>query len=290
MRIATFSIVAHDPEAEEWGIAVASKFLAAASVVPWAKAKAGAIATQALANISYGPDGLALLDQGKSAQETIDELVASDEGAQHRQVGIVDANGNAATYTGDECFDWAGGVTGDGLAIQGNILANPGVVEAMKEAYLETPGDLTDRMLEALLAGDRAGGDSRGRQSAGILLVREGGSYGGYTDKALDLRVDDHPDPVPELQRLCGLHRLYMQAPTADDVLELDDSLVEEIKVALSHLDLLTGEEEGFGELTEKALRGFMGVENLEMRWVDGGKVDRHVLRFLREKSEQVSR
>lgn len=290
MRIATFSIVAHDPEAEEWGIAVASKFLAAASVVPWAKAKAGAIATQALANISYGPDGLALLAQGKSAQETIDELVASDEGAQHRQVGIVDANGNAATYTGDECFDWAGGVTGDGLAIQGNILANPGVVEAMKEAYLETPGDLTDRMLEALLAGDRAGGDSRGRQSAGILLVREGGSYGGYTDKALDLRVDDHPDPVPELQRLCGLHRLYMQAPTADDVLELDDSLVEEIKIALSHLDLLEGEEEGFGELTEKALRGFMGVENLEMRWVDGGKVDRHVLRFLREKSEQVSR
>jgi uncharacterized Ntn-hydrolase superfamily protein len=288
MRIATFSIVAHDPESEEWGVAVASKFLAAASVVPWARAKVGAIATQALANIGYGPDGLEQLSEGRSAQDVIAALTAADDDAENRQVGIVDSKGRAATFTGTSCFDWAGGIAGDGYCVQGNILTGPEVVEAMKEAFVSTPGDLADRMLEALIAGDRAGGDSRGRQSAGILVAKEGGSYGGFTDKALDLRVDDHPDPVPELHRLRGLHRLYLEKPSPDDLVDLTDELILEIKEGLAGLGFLEGDENGFGEATQKALQGFMGIENLEMRWADDERVDRHVLRFLRDKAAGV--
>lgn len=291
MNIATFSIAAGDLETEEWGVAVASKFLAAGAVVPWAKAKVGAIATQALANLSYGIEGLEGLEKGSTAKEIVEEVTAADEGRDHRQLGVVDSHGRAATYTGKECFEWAGGVTGDGFAAQGNILAGPEVVEAMKEAFEASDGPLADRMLEALLAGDRAGGDRRGRQSAGVVVVREAGSYGGFTDRALDLRVDDHPDPVPELVRLRGLHRLYLEAAGAEDVLDLDESTTRELQEALAGLGALDDHQEGaYDESTSKALKDLMGVENLEMRWVEGDRIDRQVLEYIKQKAAREVR
>lgn len=287
MLVSTFSIAAFDPATQESGVAVASKFLAVGSVVPWAKAKVGAVATQALANITYGPRGLGLLSSGKSAQETVDELVGSDDGAEHRQVGVVDAQGKAATYTGESCFEWAGGTTGDHFAIQGNILTGPEVVDETKAAYLSAEGAFADRLLSALLAGDRAGGDSRGRQSASILIVREAGGYLGMTDKTVDLRVDDHPDPIPELQRLRMLHRLYLEPPMPEDGLEIDNDLSAEIRQLLSSTKAFDGPAEGeYDEALENALRDWMGVENLEMRWLGGPKIDRTVLDFLRSKKE----
>jgi uncharacterized Ntn-hydrolase superfamily protein len=287
MLVSTFSIAAFDPSTEESGVAVASKFLAVGSVVPWAKAKVGAVATQALANITYGPRGLDLLSSGKTAQQTVDELVGSDEGAEHRQVGVVDAQGEAATYSGESCFEWAGGTTGDHFAIQGNILTGPEVVEEIKAAYLSAEGAFADRLLSALLAGDRAGGDSRGRQSASILIVREAGGYLGMTDKTVDLRVDDHPDPIPELERLRMLHRLYLEPPMPEDGLEIDSELGGEVRQLLSSRKAFDGPTEGgFDEALENALRDWMGVENLEMRWLGGPKIDRTVLDFLRSKKE----
>ena len=208
----TFSIVAWDPEAHEWGVAVASKFLAAGSVVPWARAGAGAVATQAFANITYGPRGLALLGS-KSADEVVADLINADEEREHRQVGIVDGAGEAAAFTGSECFDWAGSRGGDGYTCQGNILTGPDVVETMAAAFEAASGDLAGRLQAALAAGDRAGGDRRGKQSAAMLIAREGGGYLGDSDIALDLRVDDHPEPVEELGRLLGIHRLLFPNP-----------------------------------------------------------------------------
>lgn len=286
VRIATFSIVAFDPTAQEWGIAVASKFLAVGSVVPWAYARAGAVATQALANPTYGPRGLELLATGRSAQETLDELVATDEGAEHRQAGIVDSKGGAATYTGENCLDWAGGLTGDHFAIQGNILTGPEVAEAMQKAYLDARGPLADRLLQSLLAGDRSGGDSRGRQSAAVLLVREEGGYLGMTDKVIDLRVDDHPDPVPELQRLRTIHQLYLEAPVPGDALDIDQPLAEEIRRILSAQGAFAGPETGeFDDQLASALQSYMSVENLEMRWVTGPRIDPVVLDYLRSRA-----
>ena len=208
-RRMTFSIVARSDDGESWGVAVASKFLAVGSAVPAAAAGVGAIATQADANLAYKYLGLAHLDDGATAQVALDRLVEEDEGREHRQVGIVDSDGNAATWTGSECFAWAGGTTGrsgerGGYAIQGNILTGPEVVEAMERAWHRRPrtSPLERRLLAALAAGDDAGGDSRGRQSAALLVVRDGAGYGGHDDVAVDLRVDDHADPVTELARL----------------------------------------------------------------------------------------
>jgi uncharacterized Ntn-hydrolase superfamily protein len=281
--IATFSIAANDREAEEWGVAVASKFLAVGAVVPWARAKIGAVATQALANVSYGPRGLELLESKRSAREALDELVSSDEMAEHRQAGIVDFDGKAATYTGESCLPWAGGVAGEGFAVQGNILTGPEVVESMKDSFLSATGALADRMLDALMAGDRAGGDSRGRQSAALLLVREGGGYGGGTDKTVDLRVDDHSDPVVELRRLRRIHRLYLEAPRPSDLLDIDAALGAEIGDILVGLGALEGPRP-FDHETSAALRSVMSMENLEMRWAEG-KIDRTVLQYLRDKA-----
>lgn len=289
MRVATFSIVGFDPAVEEWGIAVASKFLAAAAVVPWARARVGAIATQALANLSYGPLGLEMLEGGASAGETVDRLTASDDGRGHRQVGIVDARGRSATFTGSECFEWAGGVSGEGFAIQGNILVGREVVERMREAYLGSRGSLADRLLEALLTGDRTGGDRRGRQSAGVVVVREGGGYGGHTDRALDLRVDDHPDPVPELIRLRSLHRLYLEKPSDEDVLAVDREIGREIQDALAVLGAFDAERTGrYDDSTAKALQAYMGIENLEERWLEGDRIDRNVLDYLRQRVKKL--
>jgi len=210
----TFSIVAYDAMAEEWGIAVQSKFLAVGAVVPWARAGVGAVATQAHCNTTFGPEGLALMEGGASAPQALDQLVAGDQGRARRQVGVVDARGRAATFTGEECQLWAGGLTGRHYAAQGNILVGSATVEAMAEAFEASQGDLVDRLVSALAAGQAAGGDRRGQQSAALLVVREGGGYGGYNDRAIDLRVDDDPAPIDRLQGLLDLHRLHFQPPS----------------------------------------------------------------------------
>jgi uncharacterized Ntn-hydrolase superfamily protein len=201
----TFSIVAYDPDRQEWGVAVASKFLAVGAVVPWAKAGVGAIATQSHANTSYGLKGLELLGQGKSAEEVIKLLTEEDEGKDVRQVGIIDAKGNAATFTGAKCTEWAGGKTGKYYACQGNILAGEGVVNDMAKAFEEAKGPLAWRLMAALEAAEKAGGDKRGKQSAAILVVRDKAGYGGFNDRLIDFRVDDHANPVEELARILAL-------------------------------------------------------------------------------------
>ena len=270
----TFSIVGHlvdpaDGKTVSLGVAVASKFLAVGSAVPAAAAEVGAIATQAFANLAYRPDGLRLLREGRSAQETLEALTAADEARDQRQAGIVDRSGRSATFTGPGCHDWAGGRTGAGYAVQGNILTGPDVVEAMEGAWLASEGRLADRLVAALAAGDDAGGDSRGRQSAALLVVRAGGGYGGTSDVEVDLRVDDHAAPVPELQRLLDLHRLYFDQPDPATLLPLEGDLAEEVR---THL----------GALGFDTLENWAGVENYEERMV-AGQIDPLVLGKLRE-------
>lgn len=270
LPVMTFSIVASD--GESWGVAVASKFLAVGSAVPAAVAGIGAIATQADANVAYKPLGLALLDAGLTAAEALGELLAGDEGRDQRQVGIVDAAGRAASHTGQACFDWAGGRVGEGYAIQGNILAGEQVVTAVEDAWLagDSTTPLADRLLTALAAGDAAGGDRRGRQSAALLVVREGAGYGGRDDIAVDLRVDDHPEPVTELRRLLDLNDLYLTASTEAEKVRITPELATEIDglvTALGHPDLAS----------------WVGTENHEMRVADDGAwIDEKVLAILR--------
>lgn len=205
--VATFSIVACDPQTGELGVAVQSKFLGVGAVVPWAKAGIGAVATQSYANTTYGPRGLALLEEGVAVDKVLDQLLASDDGKARRQVGIVDAKGKAVTFTGEGCMAWAGGIAKENFCVQGNILAGEAVVTAMAKAFESREGDLGDRMIEALAAGQEAGGDKRGRQSAALLIVKEGGGYGGYNDRYRDVRVDDHPEPIAELARIYAMHK-----------------------------------------------------------------------------------
>lgn len=275
----TFSIAAADlgaVPAPEWGVAVASKFLAVGSCVAWARAGVGAVATQALANMSYGPDGLHMLRSGHPAEAVVERLTQADEGRAHRQLGVVDASGGAASFTGGACFDWAGGVAGQGYCCQGNILSGPGVVDAMSEAFTSSTGELAVRLLSALEAGEAAGGDRRGRQSAALLVVREGGGYDGRNDIAVDLRVDDHSDPIPELRRIFGLHRLLMPRPEDLDFLPVDDALGGELR---SLLGLPPG---GYDAGVRAALREYVGTENLEERWSDENVVERGILEHLR--------
>lgn len=286
--IATFSIVARDPRNGDLGIAVQSKFLAVGSVVPWARAGAGAIATQALANISYGPDGLAMLEQGLSAQETLDALISADEQREHRQVGIVDQAGRAAAFTGRECFAWAGQIVGDGFCCQGNILAGDAVVSRMAESFTQrstTQEELGERLVAALAAGQEAGGDRRGRQSAALYVARAGGSYGGVLDRYIDLRVDDHPDPIVELSRLLRLHRFYLTRPADEDLLVIDAALAAELQDALRDLGYYSGPTTGsYDRMTREALFAYGGVENLEERLVEHARIDQQVLGFIRRK------
>ncbi len=216
----TFSIVGADLLKGDWGVAVASKFPAVGQVVPWAKAGVGAVATQAWANTSYGSEGLALMGGGISARQTLDRLLSGDEGREDRQLGLVDARGRAATFTGTKCMEWAGGASGDGFACQGNILVGEQVVASMADAFRRAEGDLVDRLLSALIAGDVVGGDSRGRQSAALLVVREGGGYEGRNDRYVDVRVDDHPQSVSELARVFSVvdHELLEVDPAQVDV------------------------------------------------------------------------
>jgi len=202
--IGTFSIVAVDPKTGDLGVAVASKVLAVGAIVPYAQGGVGAIATQAFANTTYGPKGLALLRKGLTPKQVLQRLLAEDKDREHRQVGIVDAKGRAAAFTGKKCLPWAGHIIGKGYTVQGNILSSEQVVRAMAEAFESAQGELAERLMAALEAGDNAGGDARGKQSAALLVVRKGGGYAGFDDRYIDLRVDDHPEPIKELQRLLG--------------------------------------------------------------------------------------
>lgn len=283
-RVNTFSIVGYDPQTEELGIAVQSKFLAVGSVVPWAKAKVGAIATQALANLDYGEKGLELLEEGLSPEEVIDKLRSQDENNATRQVGIVDSKGNSASFTGSECYDWAGGISGPNFACQGNILVGEETVEAMAEKFQNTQGKLADRLVLALEAGQRAGGDKRGRQSAALLVVKENGSYGGYNDRYIDLRVDDHETPIQELQRLLEIFYLYFGDQEAEKV-ELSDTLIKEIKGYLKDLDLFSGNIDAKNDdQFQKALEVFYHQENFEEREQAKDHIDKDILEYMKNK------
>lgn len=278
--VSTFSIAAFDPETESLGVAVQSKFLAVGAVVPWARADTGAVATQAMANYSYGPRGLDLMAEGNDAEETIKLLTSSDGDREHRQIGVVDARGRAATFTGSECFGWAGGVTGEHYAAQGNILLGGETVEAMAKTYETSEGDLAARLLAALDAGQAAGGDSRGRQSAALLVVREGGGYGGDNDRVVDLRVDDHPEPIRELIRIRDLHSLYFGA--TEDVVAVEGEVREEIEEALLRLGYIEERDPG-DEALFGALDAYLGTENFEERAQERGYLDGEVLKLMRE-------
>ena len=280
--VATFSIVAFDADTDSSGVAVQSKFLAVGSIVPWARAGVGAVATQAMANYNYGPRGLDLMSKGNSAAETVEALISADDEREHRQLGVVDAEGRAATFTGSECFEWAGGKTGEHYAAQGNILVGRQTVEAMAKTFEGTSGDLAGRLLAALDAGQQAGGDSRGKQSAALLVVKEGGGYGGDNDRVVDLRVDDHPEPIRELIRLRGLHALYFGETRAEDVLAVEGNVREEVEAALRRLGCLEGEAD-YESLLD-SLSTFIRTENFEEREQERGYLDRAVLEFMKEK------
>jgi uncharacterized Ntn-hydrolase superfamily protein len=257
---------------------VQSKFLAVGSVVPWAEPHVGAIATQSYANPRFGPDGLALLRDGRSAQETIDALVAADEGRAERQVGVVDAQGRGASFTGEKCLDWAGGRTGDGYAAQGNILVSEATVDALALTFERNAGTpLAERLIECLAAAQAAGGDRRGQQSSSLLVVERDGGYAKLSDTVVDLRVDDHPGPIPELRRLYDLHQeLFGRTPEADWV-EVDETLAEELHERLADL--------GYDGELEQAFADWAGAANLEER-VDGvERIDPIVLTALRRLS-----
>jgi uncharacterized Ntn-hydrolase superfamily protein len=282
----TFSIAAWDGSVSppEWGVAVASKFLAVGSAVPWVRAGAGAIATQALANLAYGPAGLDLLAAGSGAASVVAELTGADEGRADRQLGVVDASGGAATFTGSSCFDWAGGRAEDGFCCQGNILTGPEVVDAMAGAFRSAAGELAERLLAALKAGDDAGGDRRGRQSAALYVAREGGGYLGGIDRSVDLRVDDHAAPVGELRKLWGIHSLLFPRPESLEFVPVDVELAGEVRYLLSQLgyDAGSGGGEPYDEELRRALFEYVGTENLEERWSDDPVVERRVLEHLR--------
>ena len=287
MQIMTFSIVAYDPAERAFGVGVASKFLAVGAMVPWVRAGVGAIATQAHGNLTFGTNGLALLTQGYSAQETLELLLQGDALSERRQVGIVDNQGRAASHTGSQCFAWAGSKTGQGFACQGNILSGENVVEAMAAAYQSAQGELADRLLAALIAGENAGGDRRGKQAAALYVARPNGGYGGNNDRYLDLRLDDDPAPIMRLGELVALHHLYFGQPKPEDRLPISEALARELQAILRDTGYLDADPNGIWEATaKKAFDALVSVENLEERWSldDPDVIDRVALDFLRGK------
>src|SRR6476661_4780376 len=254
--VATFSIAACDLEAGQWGVAVQSKFLSVGSVVPWAEPGVGAIATQAYANPRYGPDGLALLREGLSAEEVVDRLTSADDGRDHRQLGVVDGQGQSASYTGSECMDWAGGRTEPCYAAQGNILVSAETVDAIAETFERTSGaPLAERLLDSLDAAQAAGGDRRGQQSAALLVVERDGGYAGLSDSIVDLRVDEHALPLTELRRIYLIHHAIFGKTPSEDWLDVDDGLGTELRERLGRL--------GFEGELDAAFNDWAGKENL---------------------------
>lgn len=269
--VATYSICACDLAAGQWGVATQSKFLAVGSVVPWAAPHIGAIATQSYANPRYGPEGLELLREGFSAEEVVERLTAADGDRALRQLGIVDGEGRAATFTGEECHAWAGGRTGSGYAAQGNILVSGDTVDALAETFEATGGrPLAERLLDCLDAAEAAGGDSRGRQSAALLVVERDGGYASLSDTLVDLRVDDHPEPLVELRRIYRLHDLLFGTTPRQDWIPVDDALRAELAERLARAG-------------HPSLAAWAGVENLEERVEGDDAIDPVVLERLRE-------
>lgn len=320
----TYSIVALDAATGDLGVATQSKFLAVGAVVPWARAGVGAVATQSFANVRYGPDGLDALARGGSAEDVLAALTAADPLREQRQAGIVDSNGGAATFTGRECFAWAGGRTGRGYAAQGNILAGAAVVDGIAETFEAGGQPFPELLVACLAAAEAAGGDRRGRESAALLIVRAEGGYGGGNDRFMDLRVDDHEDPVPELARVLGMHRLYLDRPAVEELLPVDEVLGAELRALLTSAGAGPGsrfadvyqpmwqvrgeapperesggaDEEGrpmtgtprplpagWDETWQAALWDWMGVENLEERTAAPGWIDPRVLDYLRNRA-----
>jgi uncharacterized Ntn-hydrolase superfamily protein len=275
--VATFSIAACDLDAGQWGVATQSKFLAVGSVVPWAAPGVGAVATQAYANPRYGPDGLALLRDGLSAEQVVARLTEADPDRDHRQLGVVDGRGGSATYTGGECMDWAGGIAGDCFAAQGNILVGAETVDALAATFPATAGrPLAERLVECLAAAQAAGGDRRGQQSAALLVVERDGGYAGLSDVLVDLRVDDHEQPIAELARIHRLHELLFGKTPRERWVDVDDALRDEITARLERL--------GYRGELERAFGDWAGTENLEER-VDGvERIDPVVLEELRRR------
>lgn len=282
----TFSIVACDLEEKAWGVAVASKFPAVGAVVPWAQIGAGAVATQSYANTSFGPRGLEMMFRGLSAEATLVKLLEEDEDRELRQVGLVDVSGQVSTFTGYKCFDWAGGLTGPGFAIQGNILTGERVIHAMQGAFVDAKGNLPTRLYASLLAGDRAGGDKRGRQSAAIYVVKPQGGYGGFIDRWIDYRVDDHDDPVSQLGELLKLHELYFGKSDPKSRIQIRGKSLKELQDILIKLGYIEEHADGeYDELTKSALRAFTGNENFEERCnIEEGWIDAPVLDYLLNK------
>jgi uncharacterized Ntn-hydrolase superfamily protein len=271
--VSTYSIVACDLAASQWGVAVQSKFLSVGSVVPWAEPHVGAVATQAYANPRYGPDGLALLREGLSADEVVTRLTEADDGRDERQLGVVDSRGKAAAYTGSGCMEWAGHRVGDCYSAQGNILVSAETVDALAVTFESTEGDtLERRLIDCLAAAQAAGGDRRGQQSASLLVVEQNGGYAQLSDVIVDLRVDDHPKPIEELRRLYGLHSRLFGVTPSEDWLPLDTELLREV-------------DERLAKLGYDSLRAWAGVENLEERLGNADEIDPIVLEALREAS-----
>ncbi len=276
----TFSIVGFDPEEKEWGVAVQSKFFGVGAVVPFAKAGVGAVATQSYANTAYGPQAIALMAEGRPAAEVMEKITKNDPDKEMRQVGMVDANGCPATFTGAYCFEWAGGITGKHFAAQGNILAGENTVKAMADTFVSVPGSLGERLLAALAAGQEAGGDKRGQQSAALLVVKENGGYAGYNDRYIDLRVDDHPEPIKELFRLHTLHRLYFASSRPERIAVIEGEVKKDLIAGLLRQGYIKAENPSGAELFD-ALTAYLHTENFEEKEQERGKIDLDVLDFL---------
>lgn len=288
MQLNTFSIVAYDPDENAWGVAVASKFLAAAALVSWAQAGAGAVATQSYAKVGFGPEGLKLLAEGKSASETLVLLLKDDDNREQRQVGIVDAQGNVAAHTGKDCNDWAGNKSGKHFSVQGNILTGADVLDAMADSFQNAHGELSDRLVSALRAAEAAGGDKRGKQSAGVLVVKAKGGYGGDNDRYIDLRVDDDEQPVKKLRQLLEAHHLFFGVPKMEDQLPVDETIGRELQNIMVNQGYMGGEINGeWDEISKQAFWVLVGNENLEERWnlqENSDFIDRVALEYLRKR------
>jgi uncharacterized Ntn-hydrolase superfamily protein len=292
LGLSTFSIVAYDRSSGDFGVAVQSKFIAVGAVVPWAKAKVGAVATQASANVTYGPRALDMLEKGLTSSQVLERLLSEDENSRVRQVAIVDSHGNVAVHTGVECMNWAGHVTGDGYSCQGNILAGRAVVDSMARAYEREKGDLIDRLLAALTAGQKAGGDRRGQQSAALLVVREKGGYEGFTDRYVDLRVDDSPHPIQELRRVFDVYDMTMLSrEDSSNLIRITGAVARSIQRDLKALRYYKGSITGiYDNSTKKALYDFVNVNNFENRMHEEGFIWRSIMKYMHGLARQGER
>ena len=281
----TFSIAGFDPDNGDLGIAVHSKFPNVRVTIPFAEAGVGAVATQSYCNTSFGPSGLELLRNGASPQQAVDILIQNDNDRAYRQLGIIDAHGNAANYTGAECFDYAGGIIGHNCAVQGNVLAGEQVISAMKQGFEESTGSLSRRLIHALSMGQEAGGDRRGQQSAALLVVRKNGGYGGHDDRYVDISVYDHVQPIEELKRLYEIHRLTYFRSEEKNLINIDVDIARELQTIMQGLGFYQGEIHGnFDNITRKSLHDFMGWENYDERMRDDDRIDIEVLEDIRKK------